>query len=745
MRRLQIVLLLALGTLALPWALMAQSQPPPIQDITIEALPGGPEPGIGYDPSTGVLMATNGAMVRYGGAVLTANTLQVYVATLDVLADGQVRIQQGEQVWASEHVRYNFRTHQMEAQQFRTGKPPVFAEGAGLYGDTTNRVYYATNATLTTDDIAQPAFKLRAKRIRIVPNEKIEAWNATLYAGDVPVFYFPYYTRNLGVHANNFNFTPGYRSLYGPFILGTYTWYWGDDLDGALHLDYRQKRGVGLGPDVNYRFGPWGYGTLKYYYTHDDDSNVDGLGVPIPEDRQRVWFSYQANPATNLYVTSLVRYQSDLALTRDFFEGEYRQDPQPNTFFEVNKFWQNFSVDTYVEPRVNPFLQTVERLPDVKLTGYRQQLGATPLYYESESSLGYYRQLYAVDAGSNGPPPGLNYEAARADTFQQILLPETFFGWLNVTPRVGGRATYYGEASGPGAHTDELTRGVFNTGAEISFKASRVWPGIESKFFDVDSLRHIIQPSANYVFVPKPNAVGTNEIPQFDSELPSLRLLPIDFPQYNSIDSIDSQNVIRWGLRNKLQTKRDGQVVNLIDWDVYTDWRLKPNSGQTTFSDLYSDLTVKPASWLSWESLLRYDLSGLQWRMAYNTLVIQPNNTWSWRFGHYYLRDDFSPSPTALGAGNNVFNSTLNFRLNEDWGLRMAHYFNERTGKMQEQSYSVFRDMRSWTAALSFLIRQNTTGPQDYGVAFTFSFKAFPRFGLGHDAGGPYSLLGSGG
>ena len=70
-------------------------------------------------------------------------------------------------------------------------------------------------------------------------------------------------------------------------------------------------------------------------------------------------------------------------------------------------------------------------------------------------------------------------------------------------------------------------------------------------------------------------------------------------------------------------------------------------------------------------------------------------------------------------------------------------YFDGQTGKVQEQSYSVYRDMRSWTAALTFLVRQNTTGaPQDYTFAFTFSLKAFPHFGLGADSGGPYSLLG---
>ena len=37
----------------------------------------------------------------------------------------------------------------------------------------------------------------------------------------------------------------------------------------------------------------------------------------------------------------------------------------------------------------------VERLPDLKLTGLRQQLGPTPLYYESESSLGYFEREFA--------------------------------------------------------------------------------------------------------------------------------------------------------------------------------------------------------------------------------------------------------------------------------------------------------------------------------------------------------------
>lgn len=736
MMRLRTIYMLVLGVLAFPGVLRAQWS----EEWTLEPL--NPEHGwVEMDWRTMIATATNGVIVRYGGAVLTADQVQLNEATGEAVADGSVHIQQGDQIWVSEHIRYNFKTRQMDAAQFRSGQSPIFLAGQDLRADTSNHVFFTTNAFVTTDDIAQPAVKVKAKFLRIIPGQRVTARHATLYVGGVPLFYFPYYSRRLGPHANDFTVTPGFRRSFGPYLLGSYTWYLSEQLDGELHADYRERRGFGGGPDVNYHLGPWGDGTLKYYYTHDHEPMYDQLGVPITRDRQRVNLSYQSMPATNLSVKAMVRYESDLAVVRDFFEGEYRQNPQPNTYFEVNRFWQNFSLDAYAEPRLNRFLDVIERLPDVRLTGYRQELGETPLYYESESSAGYYRHLYAVDAGTNGPATGLNYEAARADTYHQIVLPQTFFGWLNFTPRVGGRFTYYSEASGPGSTTSEQYRGVFNTGAELSFKASRLWPDVQSQLLDMDGLRHIVEPSINYVFVPSPN-VAPNRLPQFDSELPSLRILPLEFPDYTAIDSVDSENVIRWGLRNKFQTKREGQVANLATWDLYTDWRLKPRDDQYTFSDIYSDITLAPRSWITLESITRYDIHDGQFSLSFHTLTLRPSNVWSWSLGHFYLRDDLRPVPTALGVGNNLFTSTMQYRLNENWGLRASHYFEARTGRLEEQAYSVFRDLRSWTAALTLFLRENVIGPEDYGISFTFSLKAYPRYGVGTDSPRPYSLLG---
>ena len=299
------------------------------------------------------------------------------------------------------------------------------------------------------------------------------------------------------------------------------------------------------------------------------------------------------------------------------------------------------------------------------------------------------------------------------------------------------------EGAGTTFRTNSDTfRGVFNTGAELSFKVSRLWPDAQSKTLDLDGLRHILVPSLNYVYVPKPN-YGPNGLPQFDYELPSLRLLPIEYPDYNSIDSIDSQNVLRLGLRNRLQTKRQGQVKDFLNWDLVTDWRLRPRSDQKTFADLYSDLTLRPRSWITFQSLTRFDPNTERWRMSLQTLTFEPNDTWSWVLGYFYLKDDFSSSPVALGQGNNLITSTLFCRLNENWGLRASHHFDARNHRMQEQYYTLYRDMRSWTAALTGGVLDNGDGSLDWRIAFTWSIKARPKYGLGRDTVGPYSLLGA--
>jgi LPS-assembly protein len=687
--------------------------------------------GADYDAKSGLAKGTNGITVKYSGTTLVADRAEVNKESGAAVAEGHVVLQHAGEIWKGESLQYNFKTKEVLGRNFKSGHAPFFVQGEIFAGDQNADLYVGRNGMVTTDDYADPAYRIRAKELIIAPGDYIEAHSATLWLGDVPVFYFPYYRRSLKRHPNNFVFVPGVRTIYGPYLLTSYNWYWNERLDGTLHLDARLKRGFGGGPDVNYHLPNFGDGSFKYYFAKDEEPGRDPLTRPIPDDRKRIWFSHYIEPVTNLTVRGIVRYQSDPYLIRDFFESEYRKNVQPNSFVEANKLWPNFSLDLEVQPRINRFFETVERMPDLRLSGFRQQLGASPLYYESESSVGYFRHRFANDV--------TNYYAAfRGDTYHQVTVPYVFFDWLNLIPRVGGRYTYYGEAQGPGAMTTEHNRTVLNTGAELTFKASRVWEGAQSKFFEIDGLRHIVQPSVNYVYVPRPSA-APRELPQFDTELPTTRLLPIEFPDYNAIDSIDAQNVLRLSLHNKLQTKRSDGVDDLVNWALYSDWRITRYHGQTTFADLYSDLDLKPFSWLLLNSETRYNLNNRNWTEANHTLTLTPNTTWNFSVGHRYLRDN-----PALGTnyGNNIIFTSLFFRFNENWGVRTSHHFEARDGVLEEQYYTLYHDLRSWTGAVTFRVRENRVGPTDYTVAVTMSLKAFPRFGVGEDAVRPERLLG---
>lgn len=706
-----------------PWV-----RTPAGEDVIIESLTKGEVEHV-FD--SGFSFFRHGVVVRHGTMELVANQVALSESTGDIIANGNVRLLSEGQYWTGEHLEYNYETGRIRTEKFRAGVHPIYIEGEGLEGNFQERSMSVTNAFVTTDDVKNPNYRIQGKEFRVRAGKTIEARHVRLYFGGTPAVYLPYYHRNLERHRTYWRFTPGYRSLWGPHLLSSFHFPVTTNIAGAVNLDLYQKRGFGVGPDLLWDFQRWGYGDFRAYYIHDNDPRLDRDGSEISPDRHRISFSHMVALRTNLTARAVVRQQSDTYMIRDFFESEYRTNSQPKSFLEVSQLWSNWSLNLMAQPQINDFYQTVERLPDIKLSGIRQRIGETPLFYESESSVAYLRFRSGLEGGTN-------YAAMRGDSFHQVLWPQTYFGWLNFVPRVGGRLTQYGETDGPEDAFDERGRFVFNTGAEISTKASRVWREPKLDFLEINELRHIAEPSINYVYVPRPNR-DPRELPQFDREIPALRLLPVDFPDYNAIDSIDSSNVLRLGLRNRLQTKRETGIQNLVNWGLMADWRLNPRDGQGTFSDAYSDLDLRPRSWLTLSSELRYDIQRNRLQGSYHVLTITPNPVWSWRGGHRYFRGGPEYGPDS---DNNTFFSGFYFKFNENWAARISHHFEGRDGVLEEQYYTLYRDFRSWTGALTLRFREPRERASDFAIAFTFQLKAFPRFGLGSDQYEPVFLLG---
>ena len=138
--------------------------------------------------------------------------------------------------------------------------------------------------------------------------------------------------------------------------------------------------------------------------------------------------------------------------------------------------------------------------------------------------------------------------------------------------------------------------------------------------------------------------------------------------------------------------------------------------------------------------MTRYSLEDNDLRLADQYVTLLPNNVWSFRIGHLYVRDE----PTYWGIGNNVYYTRLYYRLNENWGARINHHYEARDGRLEEHSYTLYRDFRSFTGAFSLRMR-NPRGNRDsdYTLAVVVSMKAFPSVKLGDDVNRPTRLFDS--
>jgi hypothetical protein len=139
---------------------------------------------------------------------------------------------------------------------------------------------------------------------------------------------------------------------------------------------------------------------------------------------------------------------------------------------------------------------------------------------------------------------------------------------------------------------------VFNTGAEASFKISRTWENVQSRAVGLDGLMHVIQPFTDFSYV-KEDGPNPLSILEFDRFEPSTQLRAIDFPQFTTIDSIDSWTVWRVGVRNRLETRRDDQTITWLELDTFLDVNFENPYDRTDYSNFFNNLRFSPLPWMS--------------------------------------------------------------------------------------------------------------------------------------------------
>jgi len=731
-----------------------------------------------------IATADDNVVVHYKGDVIFADHIVYDRSTKIMIATGNARIFSGDRIYRGDSITYNLDTKAITSANFTGAEYPRFVAGQQVTTPGFNH-YRLTNAEFTTSNREKPSFHFEASTIEYRPNDEVVLKNVVAYVGDVPVFYFPLLVQSLTDSRPTYQFQIGDSGQFGYFMENKYNWVANDKIRGDVEFDIREKRGYAGGVDVQYFPSLTSDILLKTYYAQDNlysqtdpslpnapahgsinDHNVYD-GVPY-DNRYRIAYQQYLQFGSDFSSTADLNLWSDPWVTRDYFPSEYQQENQPQNFVSLNEYNPNFTIGLLASPQVNPFFQTVERLPEFTVDTKQQKIFNSPVMYTSQSSVvnfqlkyadtTYFREPedYPFTSFPNGLPqktaydfyhpnqtPGFdpsqlnNYSAYRYDTYHEFSYPHQYFNFLTLTPRIGGRFTYYSDdnqditdttngglaSQGSNAITDPKARLAGDVGLSGDFKISRVWSNFSAPNLGIDGIRHEIEPFFDSVYAPSPT-VSPNNIRGFDDRLYSTQLQPLDWTEYNSIDSIDRQAVIRFGVWNKIQTKRDGVNYDLITLQTYGDADFDHNFSAatpgSTFSNLFNKLTFAPTPQLSFSSLSSMAISGNSYNEIDNSITWSPDPSVQLTVGDNYI--NHSP----IFGDSNQATFSLFYRINEHWQFQAQEQFEAVDGRLQNQQYTIYRDLDAWQLGMTYADSE-LNNQSDHSIYFSLTLKAFPK------------------
>lgn len=718
----------------------------------------------------GVAVAENNVIIHYGETSIYADYVQYNPETRDVLAVGNVRLYRDGRLVEGERVLYNLESKLLRTSDFRSSAFPFFVKGESVSSLNEGVGFEARNIIATTSDSSKPDYFIKAANARIHPNDYITLSNVKLYVGTTPVFWFPYIFQSLKDDAG-FSFTPGYSSDWGAFLLTRYGVPVTENIHGMFDLDLRSSRGVAVGFEAKSKFGPdnKSWARFRSYYADDTGTSINHTAqpiAPVTSNRYRLSFQSRTYFTEDIYANADINRLSDYRFLRDFYPSEYKSNPQPDNMVSLTKRDEQYTLTGIARIQMNSFFDTTERLPEAALDVTRQPVFKLPLldspvFYESETGVAELSRKFGTLSTTDALNPVVtsallqNYNAFRFDTYHQLSLPQTYGGWFSVVPHIGLRGTYY--SAGAQSTLDELNlansglelrqniesliqrkssgavfRPVFDAGVESSFKFSREWEDIQSRALGLDGLRHVVQPYTNFSLVR--TGKDPDGILQFDRLTPTTELPPLNFPQFTTLDAISNWSIVRLGVRNIFQTRRDDATFNLLEIDSFFNANLDSPTfpgipTEDALSNLYNRITYNPVSW----AFLRIDsqipLTSTGFTQVNTDVHFLASQDLSFTVGHRFLNDN----PFFYNSSNLRFGAY--YRINDNWGFSFTDQYEFTDSTLQMQDYAIHRDLSSWVASLGFTKRDNrntVTGKtvSDIGVVLTFTLKALPNLRL---------------
>jgi len=666
--------------------------------------------------------ATGNVSVTYKGAKLTCHKLTVNTQTKDAEAIGDARLDDAKGVIEGKKIKYNFQTKRgtIIDSEFRAN--PYFGK-AEKVDKVSDSEFIARRGFMTTCNYDNPHYRIKSKKMDIFPDDKIQTKDDRFYLGRVPLLYVPQYNHSLKDPLMHVQLMPGKSKDWGTYMLSAWRYNITEDVKGRIYLDYRQKLGVAEGFGTNYSTSDFGKGDFKYYYTQERSRFFDE-GTPAEFQRYLIRWRHKADidEQTNftgeyykITDSKMALHGSQYKFLKDYFFREYEKNTQPLSYALFHHSFNYSSLDFLMQKRTNRWYSRgyLESLPEIKYSLPSFQVADTPFYIDNASSLGNYNKkntstMTPAENNTTTAPDTETHDVHvnRFDTSNKLSLPMKV-AFVQFTPFVMNRMTFYDKR----AITSTIApRTVFYSGADMSTKFYRLL-NLRTNFLklDINGLRHIITPTIGYAYNHEPT-ISNSKLRQIDD-----------------VDSLSRNNSASLGLSNKLQTKRNNQSVDFLDFNVSSSYAFKPKTGAkrgSSLSDFLFDLKLVPYSWMRIDADATYKHSGGRSEAGYNHFS-NANYDINFVLGE---ERSFGVGQRYQIKGGNEITYSLDWRLNPKWKFSayQRYYRGHETTRargLREQEYSISRDLHCWIWDITYNIKRG------YGesIWFVFTLKAFPE------------------
>lgn len=693
------------------------------------------------------------------GIQLFANRVLLDGKKKIVTLTGDVSIYQGGTLHRGKQAVYNYGTKQLDTRGLASGLGPILLESDRFRMTERNekKVFIGDDAGITTHDVSKPNYWLRANRTTIYPNDRIIFRNLRVYAGDTAVFWLPYLSQPLDADLG-YHFFPGAKSNWGFFLLNRYGIMLGGEVDEETGhrehawllsqwlFDIRSKRGVGVGLDLfDTRLkGNPNLGWLKLYYLNDLDPSLERSAEPrgfVNEDRWKLELKHRIDLRQHgnhlTYLDFDITALSDRFFLEDFEPGTFKIDPNPDNEVGIFHRHPSFLAGLYARLRLNDFYQTDTRLPELFIDQVKRPFFGSPILHEGTTSLGIYDEHLADFEKNNllaeaatllpGDPRLMEINGLLADrgytrfhTFHEFTLPLNPGGKVAITPRAGFGYTRYSSVDGGNG----FSRTHLSAGVDTSVKFTRAYPDVVNKEWGIDGLLHVFQPYVNF------SQLSTNELDRsfrgIETLTPSTRPRPLEVGRFTATDDLMDWSIVRFGTRNRLMTKRDGDTHEWLVMDTYIDVFLNDPEFDRNVSNLYNDIIWTPLPWMRLDLETQFPIAagGSGFRELAGNITVMPNDSLELTLGYRQL--DNHP----ILADSNQVTLRAYSRISESWGIGIYQRWELDTSTLEVQQYTLHHDFDSWTASVGFLVRDNNDEKDEYGLMLNFTLKEFPSVNL---------------